>query len=113
MISMPDEPPKSGQELGDEFHAMVGYCIAEWASVDDELFQIFRHCVGPIEQSAIIYYRTPGLKPRLDLTEELVKSVLPKRTKKSGGHDPAVADFEKLLGTRRRIAHQPIMVRQG
>jgi hypothetical protein len=54
--------------------------------VDDELFRIFRDCVGPYEQSAIIYYRTPTLNARLGLTEEIVQSVLPKRPKKSGGH---------------------------
>jgi hypothetical protein len=98
----------------------IGKCIAAWARVDDELFQVFRHCVGPLEQSAIIYYRTPGLETRLALTDELVESVLPKRERKSGGHDPlevgawknACASFRTLLATRQRIAHHPVAVRQ-
>ena len=74
------------RKAADDFHMMIGYCVAEWAKVDDELFRIFRDCVGPYEQSAIIYYRTPTLNARLGLTDEIVQSVLPKRKKKSGGH---------------------------
>jgi hypothetical protein len=109
------------QKDDDDFHMMIGYCVAEWANVDDELFRIFHNCVGPLEQSAIIYYRTPTLNARLGFTDEIVQSVLPKRPKKSGGHyhlsvkawKDAIQGFCKLLGTRRRIAHQPISVRHG
>src|SRR5271163_2220003 len=115
----PRAPSKSWQELGDEFHLMVGYCIAAWARIDDELFRIFRACVGPYKQSAIIYYRTPGLDMRLGLTDELVLSVLPKKDRKSGGHDhPSVkawkaakSGFSDLLAIRRRIAHHPAEVK--
>jgi len=100
---------------------MVGRCIAEWAKVDDELFRIFRDCVGPYEQCAIIYYRTPSLSVRLELTDEIIKSVFPKPPRKSGGHDhssvtawkDAIEGFRDLLATRRRIAHQPIAVQYG
>ena len=117
---MTEGQSKTWQELGDEFHMVVGYCIAEWASVDDELFRIFRHCIGPYEQSAIIYYKTPGLEPRLSLTDEIVISVLPKPARKSGGHDlpevtawkAAITDFRNLLAIRRRIAHHPVAIRQ-
>jgi hypothetical protein len=110
---------KAWQELGDEFHMMVGYCIAQWASVDNELFRIFRECIGPYEQSVIVYYRTPGLDVRLSLVDEIVKSVLPKPSRKSGGHDhssviswkSAIAGFRDLLSIRRRIAHHPIAIR--
>jgi hypothetical protein len=106
----------TAQKAANNFHMMIGYCIADWAKVDDELFRIFRDCVGPYEQSAIIYYRTPGLNVRLELTDEIVKSVLPKPQKQSGDHDhPSVKawkaakkDFRDLLSTRRRIAHHPI-----
>jgi hypothetical protein len=116
---MISDPPKEWQALGDEFHMHVGYCIAAWAQVDDELFRIFRNCLGPYEQSAIIYYRCPGLDVRLGITEELVQSVLPEPERKSGGHDPpelkawkqAVGDFRQLLAARRRIAHHPIAIR--
>jgi hypothetical protein len=47
------------------FFEALGRCIAEWAFVDEQLFLIFRDCIGLHEQSAIIYYRTPGLDLRL------------------------------------------------
>jgi hypothetical protein len=112
---------KGWQDSGEEFHMMMGQCIAMWAQVDDELFRIFRDCVGPYEQCAIIYYRTPGLDTRFSLTDEIVLSVLPKPDRKSGGHDkPAVTAWKSakkgygdLLGVRRRIAHQPATIRLG
>lgn len=111
---------KTQQELADEFHMMVGYCIAKWARVDDELFQIFRDCIGPYEQSAIIYYRTPGLDLRFGLTSEIVMSILPKPQKPGVHEHPSVKawktatdDFENLLSTRRRIAHQPVKMETG
>lgn len=114
------EAQKQWRELGDEFHMHVGYCIARWADVDNELYRIFQDCLGPEEQSAIIYFRCPGLDVRLGITDELVKSVLPKAARKSGGHDSpevkawknAIADFRDLLAVRRRIAHHPIVIRQ-
>jgi hypothetical protein len=39
------------------FFEILGRCIVAWAHVDDELFRVFRDCVGPTEQCAIIYYR--------------------------------------------------------
>ncbi len=115
---MSDGQSKSWQQLGDEFYLMMGQCIASWAQVDDALFRIFQACVGPPEQCAIIYYRQPGLDIRFGLTEEIVVSVLPKRERQSGGHDhPDVATWKdivrtgkKLLETRRRIAHYPVML---
>src|ERR1700685_4657373 len=54
IVTMTESPPQTMQEQADEFHMMMGYCIAEWASVDDELFNIFQLCVGRKEPSAII-----------------------------------------------------------
>src|SRR5580704_14046716 len=115
------DPPKGWQELGEEFYMMMGQCIAAWAEVDDELFRIFRDCVGPYEQSAIIYYRTPGLDIRFGLTDEIVRSVLPKKPRRSGSHHhpnvkvwrAAQGDYQDLLAVRRRIAHHPIRHRQS
>jgi hypothetical protein len=103
----------------DEFHMMIGYCIAEWAGIDDELFRIFQHCTGAKEQqAAIIYYRTPGLNVRLGLVDEIVRSVLP-QTQSGGRKDPKLTrweainkDCENLFGTRRRIAHQPVRAQE-
>jgi hypothetical protein len=115
---MARKPLQSMDTLGDEFHVMVGFCITEWARVDDKIFSVFRHCVGPIKQCAIIYYRVPGLDARVGLTGEIVGSVLPKPARKSGGHlHPLVKEWcaieteiRELLSVRRRIAHQPVMI---
>jgi hypothetical protein len=116
---MAEGQSKRSRNIGDEFHMMVGYCIAEWAKVDNELFLIFRDCVGPYEQSAIIYYKTPGLDARFSLTDEIVRSVLPKPARKSGGHQhhsvkawgTAIKGYQELLAARRRIAHHPVAIR--
>jgi hypothetical protein len=107
----------ASQREADEFHMMLGYRIAAWADVDDLLFRIFRECIGPHLQCAIIYYKTPGLETRFSLTDEIVRSVLPK--KKPGGHDhPSVKLWDTtiksrhdLLPIRRRLAHHPVAVR--
>ena len=101
----------------DEFHMMIGYCIAEWAGIDDELFRIFQHCIGAKgKQAAIVYYRTPGLNVRLGLVDEIVKSVLP-QTQSGKPKDPHLKRWkainkncEELFKTRRRIAHQPAQI---
>jgi hypothetical protein len=68
------------------------------------------------EKTAIVYYRTPSLSARLELLDELVRATLPRKLRKSGGHDlPIVKSWKdiygeakNLLGTRRRIAHHPV-----
>lgn len=101
----------------DEFYKQIGYCISAWAKVEERLFEICWKCLqAPKEQAAIIYFRTPSLDARLTLTDELVKSVLPKPTRKSGGHEaPSVKRWNGLeskirscLNIRRRIAHNPV-----
>jgi hypothetical protein len=113
--SVTDKPTKMPGEEGREFFEILGRCIAAWASVDDELFRIFRECVGPHEQSAIIFYRTPGLDARLNLADEIVKSAFP-RPDQSNAHPPLgvkawnalVSKFKDLLHVRRRLAHHPV-----
>lgn len=111
------------QSAGEEFYMWIGQCIAEWANVDDALFEIFRECVGPYDQCAIIYYRLPGLDIRFGLTDEIVRSVLPEpeKPKEKGGHDhvsvvawtKTIKGYQDLLAVRRRIAHHPVDVRIG
>lgn len=99
-----------------EFFETLGRCIAVWASVDEELFRLFQCCVGPVEQAAIIFYRMPGLDVRLNTTDELIRSLLPKRTQKNGKHEhKSVRIWKEIfnrikdqLAVRRRLAHQPV-----
>jgi hypothetical protein len=110
---------KGYDETRNEFHMMIGYCIAEWAGIDDELFRIFQHCTGAKEkQAAVVFYRLPGLNVRLGLVDEIVKSVLP-QTQPGKQKDPQLKRWsginkacEKLFETRRRIAHQPVRAQE-
>ncbi len=114
---MTDQPSKTPQELGDEFHMMVGYCIAEWARVEDKLFQICQRCLGCSPQrAAIVYFRTPTIRSRLELTDELIRTVLPNLKKKAGDQDhpdlklwtKLLKDFKEPLEIRNRMAHHPV-----
>jgi|SRR5271166_2864442 len=65
---------------------------------------------------SIVFYRTPTIDARLKLASELTLSILPQRTRKSGGHDePLVATWKQieteindLLPVRNLIAHSPV-----
>jgi hypothetical protein len=117
---MTQPPSAEWPELSDEFHKMIGYCIAEWSRLEDELFQICRQCLKcPEEQAAIVYHRTPSVGGRLTLVDELVQFIMPKPARKSGGHphddlklwNELVKKFRELSKTRSRIAHQPVTAR--
>jgi hypothetical protein len=113
---MPTPPtPEKGAEQ--DFLMWVGYCITTWAEVEEALFGVCWKCLqSPKEVAAIVYFRTPSLDARVSLADELVKYTLPKRERKSGGHDhPSLKlwkqierKFRDLLPTRNRIAHHPI-----
>ncbi len=101
----------------DEFFKWVGICITEWARVEDQLYLICHKCLRTSHDiTSIVYYRVSQLDGRLALVDELVNARLPKRKRKSGGHDhPDLKqwvsvrnEIKGLLHTRRRIAHQPI-----
>jgi hypothetical protein len=116
---MPAEQDEHWRKLANEFHMMMGYCVAAWAQVDNELYRIFRDCVALHDHAAIIYYRTPGLNVRLDLVDEIVKTTLLPSWERPGTRDPrikawkaATKDFRDLLSVRRRIAHHPVAPRQ-
>jgi hypothetical protein len=87
---------KRWQELGDEFHMMVGYYIAVWAYVDDALFQVFRECLGPLDQSAAIYFKMPGLDARFSLTA-VRRQTAPTERGKASRSDPQALNFYRRL----------------
>jgi hypothetical protein len=109
--------PPSQLMPSEEFYLWVGRCITAWAKVEEHLFDICQKSLNTsTEKAAIVYYRTPTLDTRINLVDELVRSSLPKRDRKSGGHDhPDVQEWDDirkaigaLLHTRRRIAHHPV-----
>jgi hypothetical protein len=112
---MADDYLETWQKSRDEFHMVMGYCIAAWAQVDDQLFRIFRDCIGPYDQSAVIFYRTPGLDTRLSLTDEIVRVTLLPSWERPGKRDPRIkawsailSEFRASLAIRGRVAHQPV-----
>ena len=118
MTSGTDKP--TTQEAAAEFYMMIGYCVAEWAKVQDELFRICHAALRcPKEQAAIVFYRTPQLDARLTLTDELVRLILPKHT--AGAHPHADLKFwndilkqtRELSSSRNRIAHHPVELRSA
>ncbi len=103
-----------------EFHMYVGFCIAAWAKVDEQLFALCRKSLGaPKRQAAIVYYKSPTLESRLTLVDELIQSVLPPPARKNGEKKhPDVLTWRELLSAvkqlqanRRLIAHSPVSVR--
>jgi hypothetical protein len=117
---MAKAPSRPRQELGDEFMAMVGNCIAEWANVEDALFRVCWQCLGcPQQQAAIVFYQIPTVEGRMRLVNELVLSLLPLKEPPSGGHDHAdvtwwkkiEGDFKDLQQVRGRIAHHRVAIR--
>lgn len=110
------DKPQTMQELGEEFMMYVGMCITEWSRVEEEVFNICRDIlkVGQ-EYMAIIYYRTPTLASRLELADELVATIIPKKPE-SGKHTDIdalawkrVFDAVKdAFSIRNQLAHSPV-----
>jgi hypothetical protein len=103
----------------EDFFIWLGKCITSWARVEDHLFEICVQSLGATRQrTAIVYYRTPTIDARLKLTDELVRTVLPK--KKGGDHDHSDVKIwdclrkriGSLLPTRNRLAHNPVASKQ-
>jgi hypothetical protein len=69
------------------------------------------------QRVAIVFDRTPTLETRLQLTDELVMTVLPKRERQDGGHDAPIViewraiqkEFRELMETRNHLAHWPVV----
>jgi hypothetical protein len=107
------------QRASDTFSMMVGYCIAQWASVEDILFLICHHALScPRPQAAVVYYRTPQLDARFTLVSDLLSFILPQTESGGAKHDDVKEwdSIEKhfknnLLPVRNRIAHHPVGMR--
>jgi hypothetical protein len=94
----------------------LGMCITEWSNVEIHLFDICKAILKTTqEHTAIIYYRTPTLDSRLELTTEIVGTVL--QLKADNGqhvHDDA-SQWNKLsqrikdvFPIRNQLAHSPV-----
>jgi hypothetical protein len=108
--------PGNTTKKTDAFLQAIGRAITDWAHIDEELFHICQ-CVlrADSKHVAIIYYRTPNLDARITLTDDLVKTILPARTRPNGGKDDPIttlwkelhADLKSALHIRNHLAHCP------
>jgi hypothetical protein len=100
-------------EGADEFFTWLGKCITAWASVENHLFEICVSSLGTTKhRAAIVYYRTPSLDARLELTNELVLTVLPARERDVKIWDNIKKEIKSLSPIRNRLAHHPVEQRQ-
>jgi hypothetical protein len=103
-----------------EFYELVGLCITAWAAVEEKLFDICEHILRTERRYvSVIFYRTPTITTRLELTEELLLLALPQRKRRSGGHDhPSMREWKqikkeigRLLPERNALAHDPVTLK--
>ncbi len=113
-MAVPPKRSANATQRLNEFHMNVGACITQWAAIEGALYEICHKALRSDHHgTAIVFYRTPNLRQRLELTSELVYARLPKRTRRNGGHDHPHVDrwkalskeFIALLEDRNHIAH--------
>jgi hypothetical protein len=99
-----------------EFFYTVGVALTDWAQIDEQLFRLCGVVLKSADRHvAIVYYRTPTLRARVELVDELVRSTFPKPTRKSGDHASGnekkwkdlKTDIIDALEIRNQLAHSP------
>jgi hypothetical protein len=74
---MTDEKKNRLPESYEEFFALVGYAITQWADVDRLLFELCRFALNVSDRkTAIIFYRSQSIKEHLILTNSLLSESL-------------------------------------
>jgi hypothetical protein len=120
--------PKSKTVRRDQeiFTRLIGECITRWAFIDRALFEFCSHFLGGRSAlTAIVYYRTPQLRQRLGLVDELFRTMIaitkahiPSRSLVAMRRcdemlrewKSAHKELERLSEVRNAIAHQPMGV---
>jgi hypothetical protein len=112
MINLTDNPLPDDDHV--TFFSWIGVCIKEWAKIEAVLFKLCGHVLGAKPQHvAIVYYRTPSLEGRLQLTNELLSSFFPKNP---GEHDDPIFvtwknlknEIQDMMPIRNELAHSPV-----
>ena len=100
---------------GDAFYIALGCCISAWSEVEKEMFDLCQRAMHVDKDVAsVVYYRTPTIRARLELLNELVKLRLPKTKSGTKPHrvlkmwSAIFSDTQKELETRNRLAHHPV-----
>ena len=96
-----------------EFFELIGIIITTWSGIESKLFRI-SHAVLRTNRNlaSIVFFRTPTLSGRIQLTHELVEAAFPKPDRE-GAHDhPLLVQwrkvhrkFERFLALRNLLAH--------
>jgi hypothetical protein len=103
----------------EDFYKWVGVCIKEWTNIEKALFYFCSFVLkSETKHVAIIYYRTPSLEGRLSLTDDLIRSLFPK---KPGEHDHSIlvtwaeilSDIRSLVPIRNALAHWPVRYKRS
>jgi hypothetical protein len=101
----------------DDHLLALGRAVAEWANVEERLYGLVLLVLGcDPRHGAIIFYRTPTLEQRLQLLDDLLKTVFPQPSDNPGAHDHPdyrdwcnlMSDLRREMPIRNRLAHQPV-----
>jgi hypothetical protein len=93
---------------GGQFYALIGYCINQWAYVDQTLADFCHHALGSdLKRSFVVYYYQNGFGSRLNLVSKLLST-----HELSDEHAQIwkrLRDkLQELAGFRNAIAHSPV-----
>jgi hypothetical protein len=99
--------------LEDEFMLHLGKCISYWSHIENELYQMCRWLLCSDMRGSVVYYRTPSVSSRIDLTTELLGTIF---KKSSNGHSHAqmkvwnaiIRRMKDDLEVRNQLAHCPV-----
>lgn len=88
------------------FFAEIGRAITAWSSIESKLFRICQTVLQTDrELTAVVFFRTPTLKARVELTEELLKAEFKKERADGGKDHPMIAKWHDLRGKINRLSN--------
>ena len=101
-----------------DFYQLVGQCIKAWATVEGKLFEVCELLLKTRPHFvSVIFFRTPTISARLDLTNELLTVRFPNIKQGNQEIDQPVmlewkyikAEINRLLPQRNSLAHDPVI----
>jgi hypothetical protein len=102
-----------------DFYQLIGQCIKAWATVEGKLFDICEILLQTRPHFvSVIFYRTPTISARVDLTHELLAVRFPKARQGNQEVDQPVmlewkdikTEITRLLPQRNSLAHDPVIM---
>lgn len=100
-------------EMENEFMLHLGKCVSYWSKIEQELYTICRWLLCSDTRAAIIYYRTPTVSARIELTTKLVGTIF--QAEGDQHVSPEMKQWGKIekelksdLKVRNQLAHAPV-----